>query len=278
MSATDSFRVDATRCCKDGICARVCPLRIITGRVGELPRVDPEKAGRCIRCGHCMAFCPTGACVAPKCAAEDMRALRPEAYALPEQLEELVFARRSIRNFRDRTVPREVVARILDAVRFAPTGHNTQSLRWIVTESREQTAKVAGKSIDWFRNLPQTDPERGRELHSTALVQRWDSGYDIITRCAPHLAVVVGCGASPVEQYDAGAALTYFELLALAHGIGCCWGGFVSYALAHPAGSEVRDCLGIGPGEIGFSAQMFGYAAFKAVSRPPRDNIRVTWK
>lgn len=73
--------------------------------------------------------------------------LRRDQLPSAEQVEELVFSRRSVRNFKNKPVPRELLHRILDGARFAPTAKNTQELRWIVLETREQTEKLAAWSL-----------------------------------------------------------------------------------------------------------------------------------
>ena len=47
---------------------------------------------------------------------------------------DLVKKRRSIRRYRGEPVPREMIERCLEAVRYAPTACNTQSWRFIVVE------------------------------------------------------------------------------------------------------------------------------------------------
>jgi len=271
------FRVDESLCRKDGICAKVCPERIIKGAVGEVPSVGEKFLGRCISCGQCMAFCPTRACVAPGVDPDDGRALRPEVYPTPEQVEELVFARRSIRNFKDATVPREVLFRILDAVRFAPTGKNRQPLRWIVTEGREKSRSLLELIIDWLRGLPETDPAMAERIHAAGVARAWDKGMDILSRNAAHIIIVVGRDTYQ-DGLDALVNLSYCELLAQAHGVGCCWSGYLTRAFRHPSAGPVREFLGLLPGEAAFSALIAGVPQFRAVSRPPRNPVRVTWK
>ena len=133
------FIVDTELCRKDGICAKVCPIQIIDGNVGEYPSMSLHKVRVCIGCGQCMAFCPANACSAPGLSSQDSRPLRRDQLPSAEQVEELVFSRRSVRNFKNKPVPRELLHRILDGARFAPTAKNTQELRWIVLETREQT-------------------------------------------------------------------------------------------------------------------------------------------
>ena len=271
------FVVDETLCRKDGICAKVCPVRIIKARPGELPVMDEGMAKRCLACGQCMAFCPTEACVAPGLRGDDRRLLRPERIPSPDQVEELVFSRRTVRNFKEKAVPKETLVRILDAVRFAPTGHNRQSYRWIVLEDREKTVAFLEKMIDWLRGLPQTDPDLAKITHAEGVTRAWDKGVDILTRNAPQIAITVGPDKE-FDYIDGLVGLTYFEVLAHAHGLGCCWSGYMTRAFTHPAAKAVRDHLGVEPGDRAYSAQIVGYPKYRTISRPPRKPLRLTWK
>ena len=272
----DFFQVDAALCRKDGICAAVCPARIIRAEPGELPGMDEKLRGRCIACGQCMAFCPTKACVAPGVDGDDCRFLRPELYPAPEQVEELLFARRSIRNFKDRNVPRETLARILDAVRYAPTGHNRQTLRWVVTESREQSHALLECVINWLRALPDLDPELAAATHASGMTRAWDKGVDILSRNAPHIVIPVGPDRW-FDMLDGIINLSYFEMVAQAHGVGCCWSGYLTRAFKHPAAGALRECIGLRSEEAAFSGIVAGFPKFRPASRPPRQPLRVTW-
>lgn len=273
----EAFRVKEERCRKDGICIQVCPMHIIKAQPGEFPSVPEELRERCIACGHCMTFCPSQACAAPKLSFADARMLRKDLYPSPEQVEELVFARRTIRNFRETSVPRDLLVRLLDAVRFAPTGHNNQNLRWIVLESREETLVLVKLIIDWLIELPRHNPAKAEKMRAAGFVRAWDKGLDLITRGAPQVVILAGPHVE-LEHFDAASALTYLEILAQAHGIGCCWGGYLSRAFEDPTAGAIRDYLELQPEEKAFCAQMLGYPRFQSVARPPRKPLRVVWK
>lgn len=270
------FTVDTDLCRKDGICAKVCPIQIIDGNVGEYPSMGVHKAKVCIGCGQCMAFCPVNACSAPGLSSQDSRPLEPRQLPQAEQVEELVFSRRSVRNFKKKPVPRQLLERILDGVRFAPTAKNMQELRWIVLESREQTEKLAKLVIDWMRTLPESDPETAKNVHAESLVRTWESGYDVITRFAPQIALIV----APKGHWgaaDASIAAAYLELLAHAHKVGCCWGGYVCFALGHPSAHAVRAFVGLKEDEQVYAAQMMGFPLLAPHFRPPRKALEATW-
>ena len=185
------FVVDRDRCRKDGICARVCPVHIIQAAPGDFPAMNSHQEALCIGCGQCMAFCPTAACVAPGLDPAQCRPLRHDLQPAAEQVEELIFARRSVRVFKETPLPRDVLLRLLDATRFAPTAKNAQPLRWIVLESRPQTKRLAELVVNWMRRLPQEDANMARACHAEGLTRAWDRGTDVITRDAPQAAVAV---------------------------------------------------------------------------------------
>jgi nitroreductase/ferredoxin len=278
----DSFVVDAALCRKDGICVQVCPVRILKAGPGGVPVMDEAMRNRCIACGQCMAFCPAAACAGPGLDPDGRRPLRAALYPAPEHIEELLFSRRSIRNFTEESVPRETLARILDVARFAPTGGNHQSLRWIVTDGRERSRALLALVIGWLRHLPETDPEMAAVTRAAGVVRAWDRGIDILSRNAPHIIIPVGpdadTGYGALPLLDAVIGLSHVEVVAQAHGVGCCWSGYLTRAFAHPAAAALRECIGLEPAERAFSGLVAGFPRFRPVSRPPRKPLRVTWR
>lgn len=57
-------------------------------------------------------------------------------------LMEVILNRRSIRNYQDKEVPEEVLGRVLEAVRWAPSWANTQCWEIIVVTSQEVKARL----------------------------------------------------------------------------------------------------------------------------------------
>jgi len=61
-----------------------------------------------------------------------------------ERLLELLLTRRSIRRFKDTPVGMDVVLRILDVARYAPSAKNRQPWVYIVVSDREVKSRLAG--------------------------------------------------------------------------------------------------------------------------------------
>lgn len=270
------FSIDPGLCRRDGICAAVCPVRIITWSAGELPQMGLDAEKRCIRCGQCMAFCPTAACAAPGLSVRDQLQLRPELFPDPQQVEELIYRRRSIRNFRSKPVPKELLARILDAARFAPSSHNSQPLRWIVVDGPDKVRALAELVVIWLEQLPASYPDLAVRLHAAGLAKAWRGGHDVIMRGAPQLALAV-TPKSAWGAVDAAGALAYVELAACSHGVGACWAGYFTIAAAHPLGAPIREALGLNADEAVQGGQMLGYPRFTSFARPSRKAPNISW-
>ena len=58
--------------------------------------------------------------------------------------------RRSVRKYSDQPVTREVLDAIFDAVTYAPSWKNTQSVRYTVVESAELKARIADEAVLGF--------------------------------------------------------------------------------------------------------------------------------
>jgi len=56
---------------------------------------------------------------------------------------ECISTRRSVREFTDEDVPNEVILKIIDAARMAPSGHNVQPWHFLVVKKRETLEEMA---------------------------------------------------------------------------------------------------------------------------------------
>jgi nitroreductase len=116
---------------------------------------------------------------------------------------ELIRSRESIRNYDpNRPVPKEVLERILDAGRLAPSACNYQPWRFIVVSSPPMLEKVkVSYQREWFKDAPQILVIVG--LND----QAWKRGFD---------------GYNSIET-DVAIAMTHIILAAENEGVGTCW-------------------------------------------------------
>lgn len=258
----DLLTVDKTLCKKDGICIDACPLGCIEADAGGYPA--PAAGAVCIECGHCVAVCPHGAISNARLPDEAFTGI-PEAVADPEAVEALMKARRSVRMFKSRPVASDSMAKLLDIARYAPTASNSQQLSWVVIMDTARTRAIAEMCAEWFRqsNL------------RPKLVELWDQGRDVYLRGAPHL--VLACAPADYRwgAVDCSIALTYMELAAASMGLGVCWGGLPTVAIA--AHEPLARSLPLPDGHTVHGALMVGIPKYRYTRIPPRKAVRAVW-
>jgi nitroreductase len=100
-----------------------------------------------------------------------------------ENLHELVSRRRSIRGYDEsREVPDEMIRKILDCARWAPSGGNGQPWEFIVVRDRETRHKIA----DFY--LKQLEPKREMDLAVRGQAKMTGDGF----RSAPVHIIILG--------------------------------------------------------------------------------------
>lgn len=271
------FEVDAHKCKRDNICIDECPIRIlIADKETGVAKMRQGAEDACIRCGHCVAVCPHGAVRMEGMPYEDFVPVRRDLEIDDEAAEQFLRGRRSIRTFREQPVDHDVLARIMETVRWAPTASHRQPVRWVMVEDPARTREIAVMIIDWMTGLRENEPELAKHYNVAGLIAGWRKGVDLVLRGAPHLAVACCDGSTTWPAVDSAIALTYVELAAHAHGVGACWGGYFTYA-ANTYG-PLRELLGLREGERVYGAQMLGYAKYRYRRIPWRKPLDVQWK
>ena len=156
-------------------------------------------------------------------------------------------SRRTVRSYRPDPISREVLHKILQAGRWAPSSSNTQKWNFIAVQNRETLATL-GKIA----------------THGTFIGQ------------AP-LVIALVMDNAPRPQLDAGRALQQMELMAWSQGVGMCFVGVreaeqqqaVKQLLSIPEAMELITLLPFGyPGEAPKS---------KGTPRTPMEEI-VHWE
>jgi len=271
-----SLSIDAGKCNKCGMCIEECPGGLLR-LVGEdaIPSWVRGAELACLNCGHCVALCPTGALELSSMPVTKCISITKELQATSVQLEQFLKSRRSIRAYKEEPVDREKLVKMIDIARYAPSGHNMQPVQWLIIEKREKVKELAQVTIDWLRELIQKEPEFARILQAKALVRRWDSGYDVITRGAPHL-IFTHAQKELGSLGDFHIAMTYLELAAHSMGLGSCWAGYVQGAAVYS--QAVAQILQLPEGNGSFGAMMIGYPKYKFVRIPVRNDANIIWR
>jgi nitroreductase len=133
-------------------------------------------------------------------------------------------ARRSVRAFEDRPVPREALGRILEAAREAPSANNQMPWRFVVV----------------------TDPAIRRTISESGI-------YGKFLAKTPVVIAAVGDALASPKWYavDTAIALEHMALAAVVEGLGSCWvgsfeEGTVRKLLGIPDGQRIVALLALG--------------------------------
>ena len=270
------FTIDPDKCNRDGICVSECPSRVILAHSPKaVPEPAPDAEEHCIRCGHCVAVCPESAIRLAWMNPDDCRAVDPEPQFTPDQAEQFLASRRSIRTFRKKPVSHETLLKLVEIACQAPSAKNEQPWHWLVVENTAQVKRLAGLVMDWVRRVIEERPEAAAQMKLERLLKAWENGEERICRGAPHVIVVHGNKNWPFGSEDGALALSHLDLFAAAAGLGTCWGGYL-YTAANNY-PPLFAAMGLPPEHRVYGAMMVGYPKFKYRRIPKRNPPRVVW-
>lgn len=271
------FVVDEEKCKRDGICVDVCPTKVILLKDKKgVPTPTEDADENCINCGHCVAACPHGALSLRTMSPEQCPPVLREWSLSPEQVEHFLRARRSIRNYEEKVVDREVITKLIDIARFAPSGHNLQPVRWLAIYDTREVRRLSGLVIDMMRHLLKEKHPVSKALHMDNAVSHWEAGSDMVLRGAPHIIVTHASKEERTAPLASTIALSYLELAAPSFGLGTCWAGyFYTAALMWP---PVKESIALPEGHACLGAMMLGYPKYKYHRLPLREEAQVAWR
>ena len=235
-------------------------------------------------CGHCVAVCPVNAVKHQELEPNGFLPAREGAGVSPEDLYYSLRARRSCRVYARKEVPRELLERLIDIARFAPTGRNWQDFEFLVIRDKPKVEELSQKLAIHYGNLAKELEASGdgipyylkKALYSFRKnYEYFLQGKDRIFRGAPVVIVVHASADNPEAIDNSIYALFHMILMAEALGLGTCINGFLIRAterapellkeLAIPEGHKVYGCITV------------GFPKSKFHRFPPRRPPKVRW-
>lgn len=186
---------------------------------------------------------------------------------------EEIYTRRSIRKYKQDQVSEEILERILDAGRMAPSGKNKQPWRFLVYggERKAQLLEIMQKGLEREQKREAMLPASGYGLP--------DAFHTLeIMKKAPIIIMVVNpYGKNPfsgitaddrfteiIDSLSVGASIQNMLLKAQALGLGTLWVGNTCFAYA-----ELIEYMGI-EGQL-MGAVALGYADEEPAVRPRKE-------
>ena len=267
------FHINQELCVQCGECADDCPYHIITLAAG-FPALNHGRTHHCIGCQHCMAICPTGAL---SIFGLDPQASLPLPEGLPSaaQTEALIRGRRSIRRFLPDPLSAEEIDRLLRTVANAPTGKNRRQTLVTLVDNPNDMDRLRQRTMTALRRVVAERRLPREASYFRHVVRAWDQGRDIIFRGAPHLVTVTASETDGTAQADALIALTYFELMAAAMGLGTLWNAMIHQVFALAPEADFYELLGLPEDHVRAPFLLLGRPAMRYHRTVQRDEIQL---
>ncbi|MDZ7373810.1 MAG: nitroreductase family protein [candidate division KSB1 bacterium] len=179
---------------------------------------------------------------------------------------DLILRRRTIRRFRQDPVPFDLLLRMVNAARLAPSGANLQPLEYVVVTDPEIVPRVFA-ATRWAAYLGEQGVPREGE------------------RPPAYVVVLINRQVRAHGGYhDCGAAIENMILVALEAGFGTCWIGSLDKPALHqtlgiPEAYEIDSVLAVGaPAEVAVPEPMGDsvryYRDGEGVHHVPKRNLR----
>lgn len=272
------FTLNNELCVKCGECVRDC-LRgcLILRETG--PEMTPEGEQNCFECQHCLAVCPTGAISILGQTPKDSTSLKGLNLD-PEAMLTLMKGRRSVRHYRNEAISGEHMAMLEEALASAPTGVNNRGLMFTFVKDPAQMEILRQRTIETIRAAKAQPDYSERVGRYEPYMDMMAQGADSVYRNAPQMVVVTVDKNAPTHMADPFIALSYFELLANALGIGTVWCG-VAKAVLFDLFPELGATLKIPETQKLGYVMMFGPADIKyrrTVERGPGNSRTVSFE
>jgi nitroreductase/NAD-dependent dihydropyrimidine dehydrogenase PreA subunit len=271
--------VDKEKCGGCGLCVEVCHEHCMT-LVNGTPSVD---LAYCSTCTQCIAICSQRAI--------SWNGAPPKAYdrdrlPTPEQIDELLKERRTIRRFKETKIERPLLEEIVSYGIYAPT--NNYHLRAIVVddevmiESLDQivvrfSAKILSlfyKPRVLFALLSRLWPNPDYLLNKPKLEAVTERGHTFDHNVSA-LVFIVGDKKTPLSEASAQYALYNMVLYAQARGIGSCLWGPGQIFLTRTR--EARERLGLERHERIYGTVLLGYPAVKFSNKVNGKALPIQW-
>jgi nitroreductase/NAD-dependent dihydropyrimidine dehydrogenase PreA subunit len=273
------IEINQKACNKCGICAAECPRHIITMPDDGFPLLPGPAVASCNGCGHCVAVCPKGCLGHRDSPLEISSKIQETLEVTVEQVEQLLKSRRSVRVFKNKPVPHEIITRLIEDARYAPTGHNLQEVEWLVIDNKKELDRIEELGIDWMYWVIKELPKMAAESNMEEKLVRQKLHHDAFLRGAPVLIVTharEGGMVSLLGAIDSANALSFLDLAANSLGLGTCWAGYV-YIMANLF-PPVREVLALPEGHVACGSILLGYNTYKYHRIPVRKVPKIIWR
>jgi len=295
MDTVTSHRVDDSLCTGCELCIIICPAGILAKDEQKKAYFQDNKVEICLRCGHCMAMCETSAISIEGLSYETNLKPLPQVSWNYQTFMDFLLTRRSVRVFKNKPIPVDVLQKIIDSLATAPFGVNPDNVEITVINDKRvikqalpymsgfytQLAKILKIPVLGWLLLRTIPKEFSNTLvnfivpHVKKGLYDGSAGIDDITRNAPALIFFHAKKGAEEHTVDAHIYLTYSLLSAHSLGLGATAIGLIGPAVNRS--KALRRLFRIPDGNAVVYSMIVGYPKFPFKHAIVRHRTKVTF-
>lgn len=255
--------IDYDKCnvCKN--CINECPNYFSFDEAQErIVFSDPNNL--CNRCDRCICRCPMDAILHEKMGEvltfEGVQ--DPSTLVSYEALNNFMIAKRSVRRYKKKKIPRDIMEKVLTSMKHAPTGANIRTLRCTIISDDDVIKQLSDSIMDVI--IASSNPKYGENMRKAK-----EMGFDSIFYKAPHVLIIHS--NNPNDSTNATISLTYGMLSAQSLGLASCWIGLARGVLT--SNKDIKENIAGVKGNV-WGVIVIGYPAQKFFHAPPRPSLK----
>lgn len=251
-------RIDTNECVGCGMCVKVCAAHNLTVNDKKAKTLSDD----CLMCGQCTAVCPkkaisiTGYDTGQMDKKEEIR-LNPDAVL------DVIRFRRTIRQFKQKDIPKEVIGQILEAGRLTHTAKNMQDVSFVVLDKeKNHMEKMAVSLFQKIKPLADLFSPMAKNV-------KIDDHFFFFN--APVVIVILA-----KDKTNGVLAAQNMEFVAEANGLGVLFSGF--FTMAANTSHKIRKAIKVPKGKRVAMTLVLGYPDVKFFRSAPRKKLEVSYR
>ncbi|MCT4613708.1 MAG: nitroreductase family protein [Marinifilaceae bacterium] len=270
-----NITIDKKRCTSCGLCLQDCPSACI-----DIKNYAIQDS--CIDCGHCIAICPSQAV---------SRNIEPQLLIKHElgtsNFLNFMSGIRSIRNYKDKEVDRELIDKLISEIKIAPSASNQRAVEYLIITDKnkiKQINDICAKSLnEKFSKLTKFPMSfivklfKGNKNFNK--IQKYRNSIQQKIKDKPNFicynAPVIIISHYPkkdigMHQTDSIIWNTYISIIAKSFGLGTCINGFIETVFK--GNTKLLKNYGISSDREVGSVLLLGYPKTRYANRVQRNS------
>ena len=249
--------IDKDKCVGCGVCAKVCVAHNIAINNKKAETILDD----CIKCGQCTAVCPKEA-ISIGGYDEKQIDMKEDVRLNPDDVLDVIRFRRSVRQFKQKEVPREVIEQILEAGRLTHTAKNLQDVSFVVLDQEKD--RIEQMAVRLFRKI-----KPFADLFSPVAKNNKINDHFFFFN-APIAIVILA-----KDKTNGILAAQNMEFAAEAHGLGVLFSGYFTMAANHSR--KIKNAIKVPKGKSIAMTLVIGYPDVKFFRSVQREKLDVAY-